>query len=113
MDQSIDYRTLIKELLTDQAALLTSTTGDELDTHTIFDEQHNRYMVFRIGWLGKERIQTPYLYLHLRNGKIWIEEDYTEDGIATALLAAGVPHQDIVLAFRHPQLRSLTEFAIA
>ncbi len=52
--------------------------------------------------------------LHLRfNDKIWIEQDWTENGIATELLEAGVPNEDIVLGFRHPERRPLTEFAAA
>jgi len=45
--------------------------------------------------------------------KIWIEEDMTEDGIATYFLEQGVPREDIVLAFHPPFMRPLTEFAVA
>jgi hypothetical protein len=34
------------------------------------------------------------------------------DGLATALVAAGVPKEDIVLAFYSPNKRRLTEFAV-
>ena len=44
-------------------------------------------------------------------GKIWVEVDETEEGIATQFLRAGVPREDIVLAFHPPELRHLTEFA--
>jgi hypothetical protein len=37
----------------------------------------------------------------------------TEDGIATDLLEAGVPKEDIVLAFHAPEMRPYTEFAVA
>jgi len=43
----------------------------------------------------------------------WIEQDWTEKGIATELLESGVPNEDIVLGFRHPERRPLTEFAVA
>lgn len=45
--------------------------------------------------------------------KIWIEEDWTKQGIANDLLDAGVPAEDIVLGFQHPSKRPLTEFAPA
>lgn len=41
----------------------------------------------------------------------WIEENWTEDGIATELLAAGVPKDEIVLGFHHPTMRQYSEFA--
>ena len=44
-------------------------------------------------------------------GQIWIERDLTEDGSAMELLAAGVPQEDLVLAFHVPELRQYIEFA--
>jgi hypothetical protein len=37
----------------------------------------------------------------------------TEDGIANRLLEAGVPKEDIVLAFQPPEFRRHSEFAVA
>jgi hypothetical protein len=37
----------------------------------------------------------------------------TEVGIANELIEAGVPKEDIVLAFHHPEERKYTEFAAA
>jgi hypothetical protein len=45
--------------------------------------------------------------------KFWIEEDWTEDGIAADLVRAGVPKEDIVLAFHEPGMRQYTDFAAA
>jgi len=47
------------------------------------------------------------------NGKLWIRCDNTEDGIATELVAAGVPKGDIVLGFKSEEMRRHTEFAAA
>jgi hypothetical protein len=43
----------------------------------------------------------------------WIEEDWTEAGIADILVRAGVPREDIVLGFQPPDLRQYTDFAAA
>jgi hypothetical protein len=53
------------------------------------------------------------IYVRIRNGKFWIEEDWTEDGIATDLVREGVPKEDIVLAFHDPETRKYTDFAAA
>jgi hypothetical protein len=53
------------------------------------------------------------LSLRIEQGKIWIEEDWTKQGIANELLDAGVPPEDIVLGFQHSSKRPLTEFASA
>ena len=44
---------------------------------------------------------------------MWIRCDNTEDGIATELVAAGVPKEDIVLGFKSEAMRRDTEFAVA
>jgi hypothetical protein len=53
------------------------------------------------------------VYVRIRDHKFWIEEDWTEDGIANDLVQAGVPHEDIVLAFHEPKMRQHTSFATA
>lgn len=113
MDKLDHYRKLIQDLLKAYAGQFSQANTDQLETHTVFDTAHDRYMVYRTGWWDTRRIHSATLYVRLHEGKIWIEEDGTEEGLATDLLAAGVPHTDIVLGFRHPELRPLTEFAAA
>ncbi len=113
MDKLTKYRKLIKQLISDYEALCNSPPSDGVADQAIFDEEQDRYLLFRTGWWKKERIRSATLYVRLQNGKIWIEEDWTEDGIATSLLEAGVPREDIVLAFHPPEMRPHTEFAVA
>ena len=79
----------------------------------VFDELHDHYLLRARGWQGEERIKENTIPVQLRDGKIWIEEDWTEDGVVTDFLQAAVPREDIVLAFHSPHLRQYTEFAIA
>jgi len=79
----------------------------------VFDEQHDHYLLRARGWQGEERIKENTIHVRLRDGKIWIEEDGTEDGVVTDFLQAAVSRQDIVLVFHPPHLRQYTEFAIA
>ena len=53
------------------------------------------------------------IHLDIIDGKIWIQRDGTEHGIATDLLEAGVPKEHIVLGFKSPEMRQYTEFAVA
>ena len=111
--QVIQYRTLIKQLLSEHATLANSAPTTERKTHIIFDEERDHYMLFRTGWWQDQRVRNATLYVRLHNGKIWIEEDWTEEGLATDLLRAGVLNNQIVLAFHHPTIRPLSEFAVA
>ncbi|MHC5778538.1 element excision factor XisI family protein, partial [Nostoc sp.] len=46
-----------------------------------------------------------------KDDKIWIQRDFTEEGIANQLVELGVPTTDIVLGFRSPYVRQFTGFA--
>lgn len=62
-------------------------------------------MLLKVGWQGHQRIEWLMIYVRLKDGQIWIERDLTEDGSATELLAAGMPQEDLVLAYHVPELR--------
>lgn len=113
MGEVKNYAQIIKDAMTEYAAFLTGYPPPDFEVALAFDDEHGQYILRRIGWTAKGRYQYTDLHLILRNGKIWIEEDMTEDGIATALLAHGVPRSDIVLGFQPPSLRPHTEFAVA
>ena len=55
----------------------------------------------------------PLVHIDIVAGKVWIEKDNTESGVAAELVQAGIPKSQIVLAFRPPEVRQLTEFAVA
>lgn len=78
-----------------------------------FDETRDQYIWFRFGWDDKKQIQYIIIYLCIKNGKIWVEEDATNLCVVDDLLSAGIPQADIVLGFHHPSKRGLTEFATA
>jgi len=113
MDKLEKYSELIKKLMTTHVEISEQSNISYPETQVIFDDQSHRYMLCRVGWFKRKRIRGITLYVRLHEGKIWIEEDWTEDGIATDLLEANVPKEDIVLAFHHPEIRPYTEFAVA
>ena len=50
--------------------------------------------------------------MDIKDGKVWIQHDGTEDGIAEELVEAGVPREHIVLAFHPPDVRKHTPYAV-
>jgi XisH protein/XisI protein len=78
-----------------------------------FDRIHDQYLWFRFGWEDKKKVQQMIVYICIKNGKIWVEEDATDLCIVDDLLAADIPKYDIILGFHHPKKRALTEFATA
>jgi hypothetical protein len=106
-----EYRQHIQEILTAYSEI--RSANEEVEAQTIFDTQHDHYQLVHAGWSNKRRIYGCILHLDLKNDKIWIQHDGTEDGVANELLARGVPSHDIVLAFHSPFKRQFTEFAVS
>ena len=113
MDKIEHYQQLTKQYLTDFAKLMDSQPVPNLETTLLFDDEHGQYLLLKVGWTNQYRSRHTVLHVAIKNGKIWIEEDWTEEGIASYFLEQGVPHTDIVLGFQPPELRSLTKFAVA
>ena len=82
-------------------------------SRTIFLPDAGHYQLMNVGWHGQHRIHGCVLHVDIKGGKIWIQHDGTEEGIANRLVAAGVPRDDIVLAFHSPFKRRFTDFAVS
>ncbi|MBE9186548.1 XisI protein [Microcoleus sp. LEGE 07076] len=113
MDKIENYRTLIKKILSEYDRLFANQTAANTEMLLAFDEKRDRYLWFQVGWQQNKRVRGITVCIQIKNNKIWIEEDWTEEGIANELLKEGVPQSDIVLAFHHPDDRPLTDFAVA
>jgi hypothetical protein len=85
----------------------------EVSERLTIDETRDQYIWFRFGWEDKKQIQHIIIYLTIKNGKIWVEEDATDLCVVDDLLSAGIPQNDIVLGFHYPSKRVFTEFATA
>lgn len=114
MDQLTFYQTTVKNLLNDYLARFdASSFKSSVKPLLIVDDQHGQYLIIRSGWRGKDRVQHILIFLRVVDGKIWIEEDWTDYDVAGHLLDAGIPQNDIVLAFHHPSMRQYSEFAVS
>jgi hypothetical protein len=66
-----------------------------------------------VGWPGQDRIHGCQLHMDMKGGRIGIQHDGTEEGIANRLVRAGVPKEDIVLAFHSPFMGQSSDFAVS
>jgi hypothetical protein len=111
MDTLDAYRQIIEQILTDYASV-PYAYGD-IQTETIFDRTRDHYLLVNVGWRDDYRVHGAIVHIDILNGKIWVQRDGTEHGIATDLVRAGIPKDQIVLGFREPEVRPYTEFAVA
>jgi len=110
MDQLPRYRAIIRELI--QAYAQYQPARGDVQIEVIFDEANDHYELMYAGWNGPYRIHGSVLHLDICQGKVWVQYDGTEDGIAEELVKAGIPREHIVLAFKSPDIRPYTGFAV-
>ena len=106
MDTSATYRNIIKQILLKYAQLRPSHGEIRLDV--VFDETRDRYALMQVGWDQGRRIRGNLIYITMQNEKIYIEYDGIEQGITQELIQAGIPEQQIILAFLPEPLPALT-----
>jgi ketopantoate reductase len=109
VDRVAEYRQILIRILTEYAAYKPSY--GEVEVEAIFDEAKDHYEIIYAGWNRRTRVHGSIIHIDIREGKVWIQHDGTEDGIANELIEAGVPKQHIVLAWHDPGVRKHTGFA--
>ena len=102
-------RGVVERILTEYAEFLENDAISVCEL--VFDRRQDHYLLVEVGWENGYRVYGTLIHIDIQDGKLWIQHDGTEDGVAEELVAAGVPKQNIVLAFRHASLRAVTEFA--
>lgn len=112
MDKLAKYRRNIKKVLTEYHNWVSGSANLDRESCLIFDETHDHYFWLFLGWEGKQKIRNIQTHVRIKNNKIYIEEDWTEEGIANELLKEGVSKEDIVLAFHDLETRKHTDFAV-
>lgn len=110
MDSLTRYRGYIRQIL-EEYSQFRPAYGD-VEVEQIIDPAGDQYQLMSLGWQNRQRIHGCMLHIDIRDGKIWIQHDGTEEGVANRLVALGVPKSDIVLGFQSPFKRQFTEFAV-
>ena len=111
MDRLTCDRDLIERILSEYAAL--PVAYGEIDRTVVVDRANDRYLLMLVGWQNGRRVHGALIHVELSDGKFSIHDDGAEQGVAVDLLDAGIPKDRIVLAFKSPELRKHTGFAVA
>lgn len=111
MDRINRQRQIVKQILSEYHHLNLNAVESKIDSFLVFDETREHYLLLLMGWRGDERVKSVMIHVRLQDAKVWIEEDWTEAGVATDLLREGIEREEIVLGFHQPELRQYTEFA--
>src|SRR6266571_3148954 len=104
-----DYSDVVEQVLSAYAKI--PYAHGDLTCEAIFDRPRGRFVLMTLGWDDDERVHHPLVHIDVIDGKLWIQADNTEHGVAPELVQAGVPKADIVLAFQPLDVRQHTDYA--
>lgn len=110
MDKLDKYRQIIHKLIEKHAAY--KPTYGDIETVSVCGLVHDNYLLMNIGWDRTGRVHAVDLHLRIKEDKIWIEWDGTENGVTEELLEAGVLPEDIVLGFYRPERPSMIDLSM-
>ncbi len=110
MDKLDRYREIVRGIIEEYASYKPS--HGQIETEAIVDRERDHYEVMHVGWDGGCRVHGSVIHLDIIDGKVWLQYDGTSRPVADELIAAGIPREDIVLAFHPAKVRPLTGFAV-
>ena len=96
MDAITQYRQQIKTVLENHAR---HVWDDRIQAQIIIDPERDHYQLVYVGWRDSKRCYGVVLHIDIIDGKIWIQYDGTEIGVANELIEKGISKTDIVLGY--------------
>lgn len=107
----INYKRIIQTVFQNYIDFL--GRDDETHLEVVIDEERDRYLLIEIGWHHNRRIYSTLFHIDILDGKLWIQQDGSEEGIANELVAFGIEKDQIVLGFKPLERRQVSEFAVS
>jgi len=98
-----DYRVIVRRLVEEEA--LGQPSHGNTEVIAVCDDVSGNYLALVVGWSGSYRHDHAFIHLRLKDGKVWIEHNGTEEDLVGQLVAAGIHREDIVLGFISPDER--------
>jgi hypothetical protein len=111
MDKLERYREIIRKEL-DEFAAWQKGSRRQTRYEVVHDPVLDHFELLDCGWEGHRRIHTVVFHLDIIDGKVWIQHDATDRPIATELVRAGIPKEDIVLGFQPADVRPHTGYGV-
>jgi hypothetical protein len=105
------YRDYVQQLMTRYAAADKAEEG--VDIELVMDIARDHYQWMNVGWVELKRVYNCFIHIDIKDGKIWLQQNWTEEDPAADLVEMGVPREDIVLGLHPPYKRPYTDYGVA
>jgi hypothetical protein len=111
MDKLAQYRQYVQILMSRYAE--DDVSDDEVEVQLICDTERDHYQWMNVGWEHLTWIYQTIIHIDIKDGKIWLQQNLTEQNPAEELVEMGVPREDIILGLQPPYKRPYTDYGVA
>ncbi|WP_449420614.1 element excision factor XisI family protein [Phormidium nigroviride] len=94
MERSLSYADILKKTL--QEATRTQPRLQAIKLYPVCDTDSGNFLILATGWDKQRWIDTILFHARLVDRQVIIEEDNFEEGLTSALIAAGIQAEHIV-----------------
>ena len=113
MEKISKYQEAILDYLNTYAREMYASDPSGIDTQIVADREGHHYELVRIGWRGKKYVHYCPLHFDIKNGKVWIQINNTEEMVGDELIKRGIPREEIILGFQPQYARKHSGFGVA
>ena len=107
---ALDYAKLIENIIEKRHQ---KSSPGQVRVEKVIDRENQHYLLIQVGWKNNKCHYGCLLHLDIIDGKIYIQQNNTEDLIAQNLVELAVPKTDIVLGIHAPFERQFTDYAVS
>jgi XisI protein len=111
MDKLALYRQYVQDVLS--RYVQGDVVKEGVEVQLVMDTVRDHYQWMNVGWHGLNYIYDCFVHIDIKDGKIWIQRNWTEEDPAAELVEMGVPKEDIVLGLHAPYKRPYTDYGVA
>ncbi len=108
MDRREEYKAIVKQFLLDYGKI--KPAYGDINREVVFDEERGHYELLSLGWKGTRRVHHTLIHIDIKDGKVWLQQNATNQEVAEELIEMGIPRDQVVLGFVLPQSRKLTKY---
>jgi hypothetical protein len=112
MDSLKKYQEATVSLLEEYAAIKPANMPD-IQHQILADRERNHFALIRLGWTQGKFVYHCVMHFDIIEGKVWLQQNWTDQDLAEELIQKGVSRQDIVLGFVPPYARTHSGFTAA
>lgn len=109
MDRIALFRSALEEIIAEYAEL--PPVNLDVQAIRIQDTERGHYQLLWVGWDGWNRVCSISFHVDIKEGKLYIQEDRTEESIAAELKKRGVREEELLRCYREKHPRQAIEMA--